>query len=226
MVPVSYEHGIPETLQFGVNYKDNAKRERALSSKQKVDKDPGKKKPSSSILGAYEQHLSALKRYVMRILHVENDVDDVVQEAFLRAYKAEGAADIRQPKSYLFRVAKHVALGQIRQKVNRPTDYIEDSDLTSILTGESTLEDEMLAQERLGIHCMAVAALPPRRRKVYLMRKVYGMSQKDIAEILGITVSTVEAHLAKAFKECHLHVKARLAEEGGDVVRPSSERGI
>ena len=197
-----------------------------MSNQKKAGKEPEQKKPGSPILGAYEQHLSALKRYVMRILHVENDVDDVVQEAFLRAYKAEGGADIRQPKSYLFRVAKHVALGQIRQKVTRPTDYIEDSDPSSILTEEWTLEDEVLAQERLGIHCAAVASLPPRRRKVYLMRKVYGMAQKDIAENLGITISTVEAHLAKAFKECHLHVKARMAEEGDNAVQPSRERGI
>ena len=197
-----------------------------MSSQKKTGKEPEQKKPGSPILGAYEQHLSALKRYVMRILHVENDVDDVVQEAFLRAYKAERGADIRQPKSYLFRVAKHVALGQIRQKVNKPTDYLEDSDPSSILSDEWTLEDEVLAQERLGIHCAAVASLPPRRRKVYLMRKVYGMSQKDIAENLGITISTVEAHLAKAFKECHLHVQARMKEEGGGSMRPSKERGI
>lgn len=158
--------------------------------------------------------MGALKRYVMRIVHAENDVEDVVQEAFMRAYKTEGDSDIRQPKSYLFRVAKHVALNQIRQKVNRPTDYIEDSDPASVLVEEWTLEDEVLAQERLGIHCMAVAALPPKRRKVYLMRKVYGMSHKSIADSLGITISTVEAHLAKAFKECHLHVKAR-SDEGG-----------
>ena len=197
-----------------------------MSRKNKVSKELDRGASRSPILGAYEQHLSALKRYVMRILHVEHDVDDVVQEAFLRAYKAEGGADIRQPKSYLFRVAKHVALGQIRQKVNRPTDYIEDTDPSSILTDEWTLEDEVLAQERLGIHCAAVAALPPRRRKVYLMRKVYGMTQKDIAKSLGITVSTVEAHLARAFKECHMHVKVRLAEEGGDASPRPKERGI
>lgn len=169
-----------------------------------------KKEPNqSTLLAAYEQHLGALKRFVMRIVRVENDVDDVVQEAFLRAYKSEGEADIRQPKSYLFRVAKHVAINQVRQKINRPTDYIEDSDLSSVVEIDWTLEDEMLAQERLGIHCMAVAALPPRRRKVYLMRKVYGMSHKSIADSLGITVSTVEAHLAKAFKQCHLHVSER-----------------
>jgi RNA polymerase sigma-70 factor (ECF subfamily) len=164
------------------------------------------------LLGAYEKHLSSLRRYVMRLIHVENDVEDVVQEAFMRAYKAEKEGDIRQPKSYLFRVAKHVALNQIRQKTNRPTDFLEDSDPASVLVSDWTLEDEVLAQERLGIHCAAVAALPPRRRKVYLMRKVYGMSHKAIADSLGITVKTVEAHLVKACRQCHTHVKSKTGE--------------
>ncbi|MCT2533512.1 RNA polymerase sigma factor [SAR92 clade bacterium H231] len=192
-----------------------------MITKAKADKSADKK--STPLLAAYEQHLNALKRYVMRIIHAENDVEDVVQEAFMRAYKSEIEGDIRQPKSYLFRVAKHVALNQIRQKVNRPTDFLEDCDPASVLVESWTMEDEVLAQERLGIHCMAVAALPPRRRKVYLMRKVYGMSQKSIAESLGITVSTVEAHLAKAFKECHLHVKARFGDSQPESVRQSKE---
>lgn len=197
-----------------------------MTKKGKLDNNAVKPSAISPLLAAYEQHLSALKRYVLRIIHAENDVEDVVQEAFMRAYKTESNTDIRQPKSYLFRVAKHVALNQIRQRVNRPTDYIEDSDPSSVLTSEWTLEDEVLAQEKLGVHCMAVAALPPRRRKVYLMRKVYGMSQKSIADNLSISVSTVEGHLAKAFKECHVYVKARLGEERVGEPLVSKERGI
>ena len=181
--------------------------------RQQPEQQPEYSDRSGSLLGAYEQHLAALKRFVKRIIHTDNDVDDVVQEAFMRAYKTEVGGAIRQPKSYLFRVAKHVALNQVRQKINRPTDYLEDSDASSVLTNEGTLEDEVLAQERLGIHCSAVAALPPRRRKVYLLRKVYGMSHKEIAEQLGITVSTVEAHLVKAFRQCQDHVTSRIQEE-------------
>lgn len=192
----------------------------------KNDNSAKKNRTSSPLLAAYEKHLSALKRYVMRIIHVENDVDDVVQEAFLRAYKSEVKSDIRQPKSFLFRVAKHVALNQVRQNVNRPTDFLEDTDNANTLTSDYTVEDEVLAQERLGIHCMAVAALPPKRRKVYLMRKVYGMSHKDIAQSLGISVSTVEAHLVKAFRQCHNSVKARLMEsEPGKGLR-SNGKGV
>ena len=174
-------------------------------------KTPTPHKPS--LLAAYQKHLAALKRHVTRIIHSENDVEDIVQEAFMRAYQAESRGDIQQPKSYLFRVAKHVALNQIRQKVNRPTDFLEDSDTDSVLVGEWTVEDEVTAQERLGIHCAAVAALPPRRRKVYLLRKVYGMSHKHIAANLGITTSTVEAHLAKAYSQCHDYVQSRYGAE-------------
>lgn len=185
-----------------------------------------------SLLSAYQKHLNALKRSVLRIVNVESDVDDVVQEAFMRAYKAEAkGAAIRQPKSYLFRVARHVALDQLRHKINRPTDFLEDSEPATVLAGEWTVEDEVLAQERLGIHCAAVAALPPRRRKVYLLRKVYGMSHKQIADSLDITVSTVEAHLVKAFRQCHDYVRSR-TEEGvlgadasaAQVVRPERLR--
>ena len=195
-----------------------------LKSKEKVTKEAAKGF-SSPLLAAYEQHLSALKRYVMRILHAENDVEDVVQEAFMRAYKTEAEGDIRQPKSYLFRVAKHVALNQVRQKVTRPTDFIEESDPATLLKEAWTLEDEVLAQEKLGIHCAAVAALPPKRRKVYLMRKVYGMSHKNIAESLGISTSTVEAHLFKAFKECHAHVKAHSTMAETPAVIISNKQG-
>lgn len=162
-----------------------------------------------SMFATYQRHLAALKRHVMRITHAENDVEDVVQEAFIRAYQAEAGGHVQQPKSYLFRVAKNVAINQIRQKIARPTDYLEDSSPENVLVEEWSLEDEVLAQERLSIHCAAVAALPPRRRKVYLLRKVYGMSHKEIAANLGITTSTVEAHLAKAYKQCHEYVAER-----------------
>jgi len=66
-----------------------------------------------------------------------------------------------------------------------------------------------LARETLGIHCEAVAGLPPQCRRVYLMRKVYGMSHKEIAGQLGIAVSTVEKHLIKGVKLCDRYVREK-----------------
>jgi RNA polymerase sigma-70 factor (ECF subfamily) len=171
------------------------------------------KHSSSAILGAYMAHFAALKRFIGRFfVSNQHDVDDVVQEAFLRAYKAELNKKIDQPKSYLFRIAKNVALDQLRKNSCRPTDYLEDLDAPNVMESEWTLEDEVMAQQQLGIHCAAVASLPPKCRKVYLMRKVYAMSHKDIAKELNITVSTVETHIERGFNRCADYIEAHMQE--------------
>lgn len=189
-------------------------------------KDKCKQKPSrSAILNVYEMHVGALKRFISSLINSQHDVDDVVQEAFLRAYNAETDKTIDQPKSYLFRIAKNVALNQLRQKTRKPTSYLEDGS-SNVLASEWTLEDELMAQQKLGIHCAAVASLPPKCRKAYLMRKVYGMSYKDIAKSLNITVSTVESHIEKGFVRCDDYVEAHMAEGKSDKLPLSRKRGV
>ncbi|MDB9951893.1 RNA polymerase sigma factor [Porticoccaceae bacterium] len=168
-------------------------------------------KTNSSVLSAYKTHVEALRRFISRFVG-KHDVEDVVQEAFLRAYNAESGKPIEQPKSYLFRIAKHVALNQLRQRSRKPTDYLEDFDSPDVLVNEWTLEDEIMAQQKLGFHCAAVAALPPKCRKVYLLRKVYGMSYKDIAATLQISDSTVEAHISKGYARCDQYIAKRMGE--------------
>ena len=168
-------------------------------------------KTDSAVLGAYKTHVEALRRFISRFVG-KHDVEDVVQEAFLRAYNAETGKPIEQPKSYLFRITKHVALNQLRQRSRKPTDYLEDFESPDVLVNEWTLEDEVMAQQKLGFHCAAVASLPPKCRKVYLLRKVYGMSYKEIASTLQISDSTVEAHISKGYARCDEYVARRMGE--------------
>jgi len=164
---------------------------------------------NSGIYDAYTRHQAALKRYISRFLPNSYDIEDVSQETFLRAFTTEKSREIEQPKSFLFRIAKHVALTQLTQKSRQITDYLEDFDESEVLLTEDTLEDELMARETLGIHCEAVAGLPPQCRRVYLMRKVYGMSHKEIAGQLGIAVSTVEKHLIKGVEQCDRYVQEK-----------------
>ena len=183
---------------------------------------PGKnkQKADSAILSAYKTHVEALRRFISRFVG-KHDVEDVVQEAFIRAYNAETGKPIDQPKSYLFRIAKHVALNQLRQRSRKPTDYLEDLESPDVLVNEWTLEDEVMAQQKLGFHCAAVASLPPKCRKVYLLRKVYGMSYKDIASTLQISDSTVEAHISKGYARCDEYVARRMGELPAQTPRPT-----
>jgi RNA polymerase sigma factor (sigma-70 family) len=164
---------------------------------------------------AFVRHESALKRFIGRFMRSVHDVDDIAQEAFLRAYAVEQNRLIEQPKSFLFRIAKHVALSQLSRKSLQITGYIEDFNDSSVLGRQSSAEDEVSARQILGVHCEAVAELPQQCRNVYLLRKVHGLAHKEIAQRLGITVSTVEKHLIKAVELCDGYVRHRSIARSG-----------
>jgi RNA polymerase sigma-70 factor (ECF subfamily) len=165
----------------------------------------------TEVYDAYVRHQSSLKRFITRLMRGSPDIEDIAQEAFLRAYAVERDRPIEQPKSFLFRIAKHVALSQLTRKSRQITEYIEDSDNSEVIGTESSAEDEVSAREILGLHCEAVATLPPQCRQVYLLRKVHGLSHKEIAAQLAIAVSTVEKHLIKAVEQCDRFVGERTA---------------
>jgi RNA polymerase sigma-70 factor (ECF subfamily) len=173
---------------------------------------PAGENQGANVLGAFQLHRLSLKRFIGRYLNNAQDIEDVSQEAFLRAFKAEKTTKVLQPKSFLFRIAKNVAISQLRSKSRQITDYIEDQPSGDVLISEWSTEDEVMAQQKLGIHCEAVAALPPKCRRVYLMRKVYGMPHKEIAERLGIATSTVEKHLLKGVEACDRFIRERNQE--------------
>lgn len=81
-------------------------------------------------------------------MHRSQDVDDAAQEAFLKAYKAEKTQEIRSPKSFLFQIAKNIALQELTKKSKMITDYIEDLSDSAISWEGRTLEDQMSAEQR------------------------------------------------------------------------------
>ena len=171
-------------------------------------------KPSKlSMLDTYLGHLDGLKRSLSRLLSNPQDVEDVVQEAYIRAHLAERSSQIQQPKSYLFKIARNVALNQLRQTTRRPTDYLEEQPSTTVLMQNSSLEDEVMAQEKFEVLCAGIATLPPQCRKIYLMRKVYAMPCKDIAATLELSIKTVEMHIQKGQLRCSLYLDKHLGDE-------------
>jgi RNA polymerase sigma factor (sigma-70 family) len=166
-------------------------------------------RPDTAVHAAYLQYQSRLKRFISRFVPRIQDIEDVAQETFLRAYTTEQGRAIAQPKSFLFRIAKNVALNQLARKSNQIVEQLEDLGLADVLPTEGSVEDEVVARQTLALHCEAVAGLPPQCRKVYLLRKVYGMSHKDIAKRMNLAVSTVEKHLIKGMRECDQYVRVR-----------------
>jgi len=179
--------------------------------------------PFTPIHDAFVRHESALKRFIGRLTRHKPDVEDIAQEAFLRAFTVERDRAIEQPKSFLFRIAKHLALSQLTSKARQITDYLDDSGDTADLGAASSAEEEVSAEQLLALHCEAVVSLSPQCRQVYLLRKVHGLSHKEVAAHLGIAVSTVEKHLLKGIEQCDRFVQERTMLKA-DADTPVSQR--
>jgi RNA polymerase sigma factor (sigma-70 family) len=168
-------------------------------------------KPSNSagVSGSYLEHKSILKRYLSRFLTSPDDIDDVLQETFLRAFQAEGKdAKIRSPKAYLTRIARNIALKELDKRSTLVFGYLDEV-ATPETWGSTPTEQQAAEHERIAVFCKAAASLPVQCRRAFLMCKVYGYSHQEIAQELGISVSTVEKHLASGLRRCNEYMAAR-----------------
>jgi RNA polymerase sigma-70 factor (ECF subfamily) len=167
----------------------------------------------------FMENFSLLKRFLARFFSERQDIEDVAQEAFLRAYVAEQRKTIKQPKAYLFRIAKNLALTKLEHKsrqiayyLNESGDYVCESGDSLDFRAEENTSAEVEALEMLGIYCDAVASLPEKCRQVFLLRKVHGLGHQEIAERMGLSISSVEKYLLKGILECKACVEKKQTE--------------
>ena len=158
------------------------------------------------IYSAFIENESALKRFLGRFLYKSEDIDDMAQETFLRAYSSTRGREIESPRAYLFQVARTMAIKELSRKTRQLTDYLEEAVETDI-DSAVMLEEEVSAQQKVQLYCEAIAELPPQCRKVFLMRKVQALSHKAIAAELGVSCSAVEKQIALGVERCKKYVE-------------------
>jgi RNA polymerase sigma-70 factor (ECF subfamily) len=145
-------------------------------------------------------HEAALRRWLRGAVASANDVDDVVQEAYCRIASLESASHIHNPQAYLFQVARNVLVEQVRRSRIVRIDLIAELDALNIADDRPSPEESTLARRELGRLKALIDALPEKCRRVFVLRKIDGISQREIATRLGITENTVEAHAANGLR--------------------------
>jgi RNA polymerase sigma factor (sigma-70 family) len=183
------------------------------------------RRPLSAISVAYLENRTFIKRFLARFFSNRQDIEDVAQEAYLRAYAAEQRKEIEQPKAYLFRIAKNLALTKLTKKSDKITDYIEECGALMVIEYGAAADSEVEALESLGLYCEAVAALSPKCRQVFLFRKVQGLAHKEIAERMSLSVSSVEKYLLKGILECRAFVQENEGRSPNNPTSTTAESG-
>jgi RNA polymerase sigma-70 factor (ECF subfamily) len=160
----------------------------------------------STLEQTYLKCRSQLVRVISGIVR-SDDIEDIVQETFVKSFEAELKQEITYERTYMLTTAKNLALNHVAKASERKNQSLDDmQSLPNDLTSKS-LESQVESKERFLHFCRATDTLSVEVKRVFLLKKVYGMSQKDIADYIGLSQSTVEKHVAKGLLQCSLYLQ-------------------
>lgn len=141
-------------------------------------------------------HEGALRAWLRRRIHVGVDIDDIVQEAYAKLSMLDQVAHIANPKAYFFQCAYSILLRDLRRSRIVSIESFQDGLELEIGSNDPLPDHQAEMREELRRVSVAIDALPERCREVFLLRKVHGLSQREVAKRLGLSESTVEKHVA------------------------------
>ncbi|MDA9096006.1 RNA polymerase sigma factor [Porticoccaceae bacterium] len=172
-----------------------------------------------TMAATYERLRGSLMRYTSRYFRKSHEIEDVVQEAFVKVLEAQGDRTIRSIDAYLFRTARNVALSKISKHENKLTDALGELMTESDLALSPTLEQDYEARQQFELFCESLVELPKRCQQAFVLRRVYGFSQAEIAERMDISVNTVEMHLAKGVVRCEHYMRKQSGDHNGELFK-------
>lgn len=126
------------------------------------------------------------------------DVDDIIQESYAILAGLQSVEHIHHPRIYFFEVAKSVILQSFRR--SRVVAFGALAEFDALLIPDDNPSPESIAagRQELGRLAESIERLSPKCREAFVLRKVRGYSQRDVASAMGISENTVEKHLGKA----------------------------
>lgn len=147
-------------------------------------------------------HEPRLRAWLRVRFPVLADTDDLVQETYARLMQAHATGPVACPRAFLFVTARNLALNHLRhRRVERPEGAAE-IDALAITDDRAGIPESLAHAEDFQILIRAITSLPERCRQIVTLRKIYGLSQKEVAARLGIAEHTVEAQGGIGLRKC------------------------
>lgn len=168
---------------------------------------PANSEESRWLLDHVIPHEPMLRAWLQASFGRQVEIDDIVQEAYRRLLAARVSGTVVSPRAFLFQAARNFALNVVRHQGHaRPAPFAETI-LATLIDGGDGVSESVAHAEDLQLLIRAIQTLPERCRQVFTLRKIYGLSQKEIAERLGISENTVEVQASVGIRKCSEYFK-------------------
>jgi RNA polymerase sigma-70 factor (ECF subfamily) len=156
--------------------------------------------------GLKDQLTLLRRRLLQRGRSNRNDIDELIQEAFLRLcrYQQEQKTPVRDPVAFLLDVVEHVHIDRLRRSVLTQRIFSDQpiEELPFLTNTEGTPDQEVEAHELLERIERRLAVENPHVREAFLLHRFEGLSYVEISQKLKISTATVKRHIAKAMLLC------------------------
>lgn len=170
----------------------------------------------SILVDRYQDRIySAVLNYVSN----PEDAVDVVQDTFVKAYSKLRTFDSASAfYTWLYRIAVNSSIDFLRKRKSRPADSLDDEKYSESgfepVSKDPSTDPERVAvrAEQAGALRKAIASLSDKLRSVVVLHDVEGLSQEEVAEILGVPVGTVKSRVSRARAELRSILQKQMGE--------------
>lgn len=147
-------------------------------------------------------HERILRAYLRRKFPQLTDIDDVVQESYLRLLRARVAGRLRSAKGFLFTAARNAAIDLFRHRAVVPMEVLTEENTSSVYSSRADAAEAASLNQDLEILAAALGGLPDRCRQILILRRIQGLSHHEIAKRLSISEHTVEKQVGIGLRKC------------------------
>ena len=172
---------------------------------------PSNKPSNNRVLAAFQSCKDGLARSIMKMSVNQQDVDDILQETFIRALHSDAQQEISSPKGYLFVVSRNLVLKKLMQQSKEIHSELDEALVEDDF--DNTVEKALYQKLKFERFSKVLSSLPEKHRRAILLRKLYCLSHKEIAKKMDVSISSVEKYIASGIKQC----KQSLYAQGYDV---------
>lgn len=153
----------------------------------------------------FVEHRERLRDAAKRIVGTRDLAEDVLQAAYLRITETSAHAVVQQPLSYCYQVVRHLAIDHCRRRTLEAQFFVSEPDGHTVSASNFSPEASAMGGQFLARIGETLERLPARTRQAFVLYRLDGLTQRDIAERLGVSATLVNFMIkdaVEALKEC------------------------